>query len=167
MMKKLIVGGQLFLVSMVFAIEKKTDLHFVNCTDLKEFVKLHVPEEKQNGYLVYYQELDKKMKQADENKRRQTFVYLHKTALRVIEKEHSDWHASITTVFGNPLMTIHTNKNWEVAQKATDIFLTRYGAFHIFAGTLTEKDTKKHEGFWGSLVNSFAGWFGPQKTKTT
>ena len=64
-------------------------------------------------------------------------------------------------------MTIHTNKNWEVAQKATDIFLTRYGAFHIFAGTLTEKDTKKHEGFWGSLVNSFAGWFGPQKTKTT
>ncbi len=166
MMKKLIVGLQLFLVSMVFAAEKKTDLRFVNCTDLKEFVKLHVPEKKQHGYLVYYQELDNKMKQADEEKRRQTFAYLHKTALKVIEEEHSDWHASIVTVFGNPLMTIHTNKNWEVVQKATDIFLTRYGAFHVFAGTL-EKNTKKHEGFWGLLVNSFAGWFGSEKTKTT
>ncbi len=164
-MKKFIVVWQLFLVISLFAVEKKTDLHFVNCTDLKEFVKLHVPEEKQRGYLAYYQELNSRMKQADQTKRRKTFAHLQKTALQVIEKEHSDWHASIMTVFGNPLMTIHTDKNWEVVQKATDIFLTRYGAFHIFAGTL-EKDTKKQEGFWGSLVNSFAGWFGPEKTKT-
>ena len=164
-MKKGLYLGLLFLASMSLA--KLNDLGFVCCVDWKEFLSQHVPQEKHNTFLHYYREVDQKIKQADQAQQRKAVAQLHKTALHVLEKEHPEWHQAITTFFGDPLVTIHTNEQWEMARKATDLFLTRYGAYHVFSGTKLESDEKKQEGFWQSLVNSVTGWFGSSERTTT
>jgi len=158
-MKKGIYLGLLLLISIAPA--NGRDLRFVCCLDLKEFLSQHVPQDKQDGFVRYYQEVSQKIKQADSAEQRKAFAHLHKTALSVLKQEHPEWHKSIQVFFGDPLVTIHTDKKWEIAQKATDLFLSRYGALHVFYGTKTEVSNGcKQEGFWQSMVNSFLGLFG-------
>jgi hypothetical protein len=156
-------------------------LDFID-VNFEDFAKRIVKQETEmKEFITYYSTLSKKIKEADDTKRKATYRYLYELALSNLQEKHAEWYDDIKPFLTDPRYTLE--EQLDDARKLIRLFLARYGSYEEYLNLKNKIQSEgkadgvklaESQGVWDTLKsyvssakNKVAGWFGIGASQTT